>query len=89
MRAWLAKWGFLASLAAFGAAGCQHASTLPSDPLLVSKKPVMAQADVKPPALVAYAEPEVPAGPVEAVAAPQGRAPALTAAHLAVRGQAP
>jgi hypothetical protein len=94
MHAWMLKWAIPASLLTFGAVGCQHAaSSYPSDPLLVCKKPIDARPVLKPPALLSYGEPEVPAGPVEATASQPHQDPgpsaAVTATRPTVRGQAP
>ena len=75
-------------------AGCQHTpSGPPTDPLFVSKKPIFAKPEIQPPTLVAYQEPEMPAGPVQAVAwrprtfaTPASETPPV---RLTVRGQAP
>ena len=49
--------------------GCQHGHhEIPKDPLFVSRKPVETKAELKPPALVAYAEPAMPADPAVALA---------------------
>jgi hypothetical protein len=70
--------------------GCRHApSAMPSDPLFVSKKPMLAIPSLKPPAQVAFYEPEAPAGPVEAIAAAPRPAVPPAPVHVAARSQTP
>ena len=74
--------------------GCQHTpSAIPSDPLLVSKKPLLSTPELKPPTAVASLEPEAPGNPERTAAAPRhSPLPAggevLPARHT-VRGQMP
>jgi hypothetical protein len=93
MRAWMSQWPMPLVLLTCSLVGCQHTSSYPSDPVLVSKKPIIAKPELKPPALMAYDEPEVPAGPVTAVASgprlEQAPVISVTAARQIGRGQAP
>ena len=69
MRRRLLQLGWILAPLAAWLSGCQHApSTIPADPLLVSKKPVLSRPELKPPATVATLEPEVPCGSVQATA---------------------
>jgi hypothetical protein len=68
MRTWMPRGAIPLMLLAGCLAGCQHSSSYPSDPLLVSNKPINARPEMKPPVVVSYNEPDAPAGPVEAVA---------------------
>jgi len=86
MRAWM-HFELCVALLACCCAGCQHTSSIPSDPIFVSKKPIISKPELKPPAFVAYLEPDVPAGPVEAVASqPNANAEVVPVNHT-VRGQ--
>jgi hypothetical protein len=68
MRAWMHATLQGATLM-FCLAGCQHAApALPTDPILISKKPIFSKPQLKPPEIVANSEPAAPPGPVEAVA---------------------
>jgi hypothetical protein len=64
------RW-FTALLLGTGLAGCKSSSThsYPSDPLLVSKRPVEVKPQGAPPARVASADPVVPPSRVDLVAA--------------------
>jgi hypothetical protein len=92
MRAWKPQWAMPLVLLACSLVGCQHTSSYPSDPVLVSKKPINAKPELKPPAIMTYAEPDAPAGPVSAVASgPRLEltpTTSVTAARPTVRGQA-
>jgi hypothetical protein len=76
------------ALAASCAGGCQHAaSNYPSDPIFVTKQPIISKPELKPPEFVGYLEPDVPAGPVEAVARRTTSIADGLPATLTVRGQ--
>ena len=47
-----------------GCRGMFGGQGIPEDPLFVSRKPVEAKAELKPPELVAYAEPAMPIDPI-------------------------
>jgi hypothetical protein len=81
--------GFSLILIGSGALGCQHTCTPPSDPIFVSKKPLLSRPELKPPALMVFLEPEAAAAAGEAVAArPCPSGPETVPVRL-VRGQAP
>jgi hypothetical protein len=87
-------WGIGAVCLCSWLAGCQNTpSGPPSDPIFVSKKPIISRPDLKPPGVSAHLEPEMPAGPVQAVASPARQGPGGGtedyATRVTVRGQAP
>jgi hypothetical protein len=79
------KW-CLAVLACW-AAGCHHSSSIPSDPIFASRKPIIAKPELKPPTFVAGVEPEAPVKPVQAIAAEPAGCNGIVPASFAVRGQ--
>jgi hypothetical protein len=68
--------------------GCQHAAPgIPSDPIFASKQPIFSKPELKPPAFAAYLEPEIPPGPVQAVAVGSKTGTDVLPACNAIRGQ--
>jgi hypothetical protein len=87
MRAWMHLGQCVALLACF-TTGCQHAAPgIPSDPIFASKQPIISKPELKPPEFAAYLEPEVPVGPVEAVAVRSKTGTDVLPASNIIRGQ--
>jgi hypothetical protein len=87
MRAWM-HLGHCVALLACCTNGCQHAApAIPSDPIFASKQPILSKPELKPPSFAAYLEPEVPVGPVEAVAVRSKTGSEVVPACNTIRGQ--
>ena len=94
MRRQLLPLGWILAAAGCCFPGCRHApSAIPSDPLFVSKKPLLSTPELKPPNAVASLEPEVPGGPDRTSADQRRNAPPsgeqVVPARHTFRGQMP
>ena len=87
MRAWT-RFAPIVVLLGWCTSGCQHAApAIPSNPVFVSKQPLISKSVLRPPEFVAYGEPDMPVGPVEAVAARSKMTAEAVPVTCTVRGQ--